>query len=177
MLWNVKKLTDKWEQMSREEQHVNWKWTESRLHGVSRIASEHSMRLRGTECVNSSVARFARTFLWKFTRLMGSTTAAVQTGKKTIDRGSCTKTVKQTLRPSYWHTLYMFGYTAKGRCKHRLLSCKHGPTKIHKRDFFPVFWHLVTCAVSILPWSSQWCRPKTTSITQFIYKYTLIHNF
>ena len=35
-----------------------------------------------TECVNSSVARFARKFLWMFPRPVGHTTAAVQPDKK-----------------------------------------------------------------------------------------------
>ena len=48
--------------------------------------------MKATECVNSSVARFARQFLWKFPRLMGHTTAAVKPGKKKIARGTCIKT-------------------------------------------------------------------------------------
>ena len=45
-----------------------------------------------TECVNSSVATFARKFLWKFPRPVGRTTAAVQPSKKKIARGTYTKT-------------------------------------------------------------------------------------
>ena len=45
-----------------------------------------------TEGINSSVARFARKFLWKFLRLVGHTKAAVQPSKKKIARGTCTKT-------------------------------------------------------------------------------------
>ena len=48
--------------------------------------------LESTECVNSSVARFARKFLCKFPRPVGHTTAAVQPGKKNMDRGTCTNT-------------------------------------------------------------------------------------
>ena len=39
-----------------------------------------------TECVNSSVTRFAKHILSKFYRLVGHTTAAVQPGKKKISR-------------------------------------------------------------------------------------------
>ena len=35
-----------------------------------------------TECVNSLVSRFGQTLLWKFSRSVGHTTAAVQPGKK-----------------------------------------------------------------------------------------------
>ena len=54
-----------------------------------------------TECVDSLVARFARTFLSKFPRPLGRTTAAVQPSKKKIARGTYTNTFNQTLRLSY----------------------------------------------------------------------------
>ena len=45
-----------------------------------------------TKCVNTSVAEFARKFLLKFLRPVGHTKAAVQPGRKKMDRGTCTKT-------------------------------------------------------------------------------------
>ena len=50
-----------------------------KIHVSSVIGHKYS-----TEGVNSSVARFARKFLWKFPRPVGHTTAAVQPGKKKI---------------------------------------------------------------------------------------------
>ena len=52
----------------------------------------HFSNIITTECVNSSVARFARKFLSKFPRPVGHTTAAVQPSKKKIARGTYTKT-------------------------------------------------------------------------------------
>ena len=52
---------------------------------------EFTIRMN-TECVNSSVARFARKFLLKFPRPVGHTTAAVQPDKKKIARETCGKT-------------------------------------------------------------------------------------
>ena len=51
-----------------------------------------SCSVEATECVNSSVARFARQFLSKFPRPVGHITAAVQPSKKKIARGTYTKT-------------------------------------------------------------------------------------
>ena len=51
------------------------------------------MRQTDTECVNTSVARFARQLLSKFPGPVGHTTAAVQPTKKRIARGTYPKTV------------------------------------------------------------------------------------
>ena len=53
-----------------------------------------------TECVNSSVSRFGQKLLWKFSWL-------VQPGKKKIAIGTSTKNCYQTMRRSYWRTLYL----------------------------------------------------------------------
>ena len=47
--------------------------------------------MAATECVNSSVSRFGKKFLWKFPWMVGHTTTAVQPGKKKIARGTSTK--------------------------------------------------------------------------------------
>ena len=54
-----------------------------------------------TKCVKSLVSRFGQKFMWRFPRLVGHTTVAVQPGKKKIARGIYTKMFLQTLRPSY----------------------------------------------------------------------------
>ena len=46
-------------------------------------------------------------------RSVGHTTAAVQPGKKKIARGTSAKTFYQTLRPSYWRTLYILDSSSK----------------------------------------------------------------
>ena len=66
-----------------------------------------------TECINSSVSRFGQKLLWKFPRPVGHSTSTVQPGKKKIARGTSTKTLYQTLRPSYWRTLYILDSSSK----------------------------------------------------------------
>ena len=79
-------------------------------HPVSwRVGRPHIQCALFTECVNSSVARFARKVLSKFLRPMSYTTAAVQSRKKKIACG----TLEQTLRPSHCRTLYATVATCK----------------------------------------------------------------
>ena len=60
-----------------------------------------------TECVNGSVARFARKFLWKFPTLVGQTTDAVQPGKKKVSRLTYTKTfVRRRTVYHLHHTMF-----------------------------------------------------------------------
>ena len=118
---------------------------------------------KSTDCVHSSVARFARQFSWKFPRPVGHTTAAVQPGKKNLpeeltqklsskpcDRAIDTLCIKPgfvILRRSPW--------TCTSGSTGRTPACRSPTSPTWRRWSSPTWRRSTECGSLIRSWSTR----------------------